>query len=542
MSDAAGIGADAPRALRRARRNALEGVQQGSWRWYWILNEFEVAAFRPGRQAYRISRALALAFLATGPAADPVADPAADPSGVRWRHPDLVRAGGTVLGVRRRWLHPVVDAVLAAYPHAPSDRPRELAAFIAASHAFKAPMREALLSRHSEGSNSEGSDPEGSNSEGSDSEVSHPGNSRRERVRVWLAAPTRTVRRPFHTRAIDDLGALAAVLGLTISELDWYGDRRNINRYAHDQRLRHYRYRWLNGRLIEAPKQRLRALQRQLLAEVIGPIPTHPAVHGFVTGRSPHTFAAPHAGQPVVVRLDITSFFAAITAPRIYGLLRAAGYPEPVAHAITGLCTTRTPAKILALALPGGPERHDPDRHSPDRHSPDRGYRLGLLRDVHLPQGAPTSPALANLCGFRLDRRLSGLADRFGAAYTRYADDLAFSGDLTPHGASALVAAVTAIAADEGFRVNTRKTRVRGRADRQKLAGLVVNERPAVPRAEYDELRALLHNAARTGLDEQNRDGHANFRGYVEGRIAWVGHRHPARAARLAEMLRAVDS
>jgi hypothetical protein len=168
---------------------------------------------------------------------------------------------------------------------------------------------------------------------------------------------------------------------------------------------------------------------------------------------------------------------------------------------------------------------------------PDRAYRLALLRGAHLPQGAPTSPALANLCGFRLDRRLTGLAERFGAVYTRYADDLAFSGDLTPRGVSALIGAATAIAADEGFRVNARKTRVRGQGDRQLLAGLVANVRPAVPRAEYDAIRALLHNAARTGLDEQNRDGHPDFEAYLRGRIAWIGHRHPARSARLAAML-----
>jgi hypothetical protein len=93
------------------------------------------------------------------------------------------------------------------------------------------------------------------------------------------------------------------------------------------------------------------------------------------------------------------------------------------------------------------------------------------------------------------------------------------------------------VAADEGFRLNPAKTRIRGAADRQALAGLVVNAAPAVPREEYDALRALLHNAARTGLEEQNRDGHPDFRAQLVGRIAWVGHRHPARAAKLAGLL-----
>ena len=469
----------------RERRRLLVGVPEDSWRYRWEIADALDDEPLPPAHVQRLARALALAFL-TSP---------------RWRHPDLVRAGGTVLGVRRRWLHPVVSEILAVYPHPPADAPRAFAAHLAESRIFRAVTRPDVIDS--------GTAPR----------------PRRERVHVWLATPTVMVRQPFHTARINDLGALADRLGLTIEELDWYADRRNLNRHADDDRLRHYRYLWLNGRLIEAPKQRLRALQRRLLEEVIGPIPTHPAAHGFVPGRSPYTFAAPHAGAPMVIRLDVTSFFAAVTAPRVYGLLRTAGYPEPVAHAITGLTTTRTPAKVLTDA---------------SRDLPDRAYRLALLRAAHLPQGAPTSPALANLCGFRLDRRLTGLAERFGATYTRYADDLAFSGDIDVWGARAVVGAVTTIAADEGFRIHPGKTRIRGRADRQHLAGLVVNAHPAVPREEYDALRALLHNAARTGLAEQNRDGHPDFRAHVAGRIAWVGYRHPARAAKLAALLSAV--
>jgi hypothetical protein len=128
---------------------------------------------------------------------------------------------------------------------------------------------------------------------------------------------------------------------------------------------------------------------------------------------------------------------------------------------------------------------------------------------------------------------LTGIAQRYCARYTRYADDLAFSGSLSPSSAVTLVDRVRAIAADEGFRINDAKTRVRGSADRQLLAGLVVNAAPAVPREEYDALRALLHNAIRTGLEEQNRDGHPDFAAHVAGRIAWVGHHHPTRAAKL---------
>ncbi|TYC20045.1 RNA-directed DNA polymerase [Micromonospora sp. MP36] len=313
------------------------------------------------------------------------------------------------------------------------------------------------------------------------------------------------------------------MLDLSTEHLDWYADRRDMNRRATDQRLHHYRYQWTDrGRLIEAPKPRLRALQRRLLAEVLGPIPVHPAAHGFVPSRSAHTFAAAHAGQPVVVRIDLLAFFTHIPATRVYGLLRTAGYPEPVAHTLTGLFTTRTPHTVL--------------RHAP-ADLPHRSARLAALRTGHLPQGAPTSPALANLCAYRLDRRLTGLADAFAVTYTRYADDLAFSGDLTNRRTTDLIAAVTTIVRDEGFRIHPDKTHVRSQADRQLLAGLVVNHRPAAPRDEYDRLRAILHNATRTGLQAQNHTGHPAFTEHLTGRVAWIAHHHPTRAAKLARLL-----
>ncbi|MBQ1036836.1 MULTISPECIES: reverse transcriptase family protein [Micromonospora] len=413
----------------------------------------------------------------------------------RWQRGGLVESGGRVLGVRRRWLWPLADAVLAAYPRAPRDRPRELAAFLADL---------ALLTEVVDGARQRGQPIV---------------------VRARLVTPTRTLRRPWSTPVLDDLGDLARLLDLTPEQLDWYADRRGMNRRTDDHRLHHYRYRWAaGGRLIEAPKPRLRVLHRRLLAEVLGPLPVHPAAHGFVPGRSAYTFAAAHAGQAVVVRVDLAAFFGSVPARRVYGLLRTAGYPEPVAHALTAICTTRTPAPVLRTA---------------PADLPDRAWRLAVLRGGHLPQGAPTSPALANLCAFRLDRRLTGLAVAFDLAYQRYADDLAFSGELPPRRVADLLAAVTEVTRDEGFRVHSGKTRVRGRADRQLLAGLVVNERPAVPRTEYDLLRAILHNAARTGLAAQNHAGHPAFAEHLIGRVAWLSHAHPTRSAKLARLLTA---
>jgi RNA-directed DNA polymerase len=318
---------------------------------------------------------------------------------------------------------------------------------------------------------------------------------------------------------------LADALDLRPSELDWLADARGWNRRA-AQPIRHYRPYWLRTgtggiRLIEAPKPRLAELQRRLLRHLLAAFPIHPAAHGFRRGRSPASYAAPHAGQALVVRLDLEGFFAAVTGARVRAILATAGYQPTLVKALAGLLTTTAPVDVLAAAppAPSGP----------------RWRLLRRLAAPHLPQGAPSSPALANVVAMRLDRRLAGLAESLGANYSRYADDLAFSGraDLPLH---RLLPGVRRIAQDEGFRIRDDKSRIRAAHQRQTLAGLVVNESPAVSRQEYDQLRAILHNCVRTGPQHQNRAGHQDFRAHLRGRIAWVGNTRPDRAVKLQAM------
>jgi hypothetical protein len=153
----------------------------------------------------------------------------------------------------------------------------------------------------------------------------------------------------------------------------------------------------------------------------------------------------------------------------------------------------------------------------------------------HLPQGAPSSPALANLSAFRLDLRLAALADDAGVCYTRYADDLAFSGERElARGIDSFKRTVAAIAAGEGFAVNPRKTRLMLQSQRQQLTGVVVNARANARRDDYENLKAAIHNCARYGPSQQNRENVDDFRAHLAGRIAYVSQLNPVRGARLA--------
>jgi hypothetical protein len=289
-------------------------------------------------------------------------------------------------------------------------------------------------------------------------------------------------------------------------------------------------------RLIEEPKPLLKHIQHVLLREILDRIPLHRDAHGFRRHRSALTYAHGHLGQRVVVHLDIEDFFASIAAGRIYGIFRRCGYPEPVAHLLTGLVTNTVPHRVWAEA------HHPPNLANPARLAAHR--RLGNhLSHAHLPQGAPSSPSLANLAAFSLDRRIAALANSMGMTYSRYADDLALSS--ARHRSNVELATtvelITRIAAHEGFRINPHKTSVRRASQRQVLAGIVVNERPNIDRREYDRLKATINNIARYGPASQNRTSHPHFRDQLLGRIAWVSQLNPARGERLAAAFATID-
>lgn len=144
---------------------------------------------------------------------------------------------------------------------------------------------------------------------------------------------------------------------------------------------------------------------------------------------------------------------------------------------------------------------------------------------------------MANIAFYRLDCRLSGLAVAAGARYTRYADDLAFSGgDEFEKAIERFGLHVAAILREEGLAVNHRKTRVMRQGVRQHLAGLVTNQRPNISRPDFDRLKAVLTNCVRRGPDSENREGRPRFRAHLEGRVAFVEMINPGKGKRLREI------
>jgi hypothetical protein len=226
-----------------------------------------------------------------------------------------------------------------------------------------------------------------------------------ERDAPSVALARTALRHGWAIAAIESVAGLAERLELSDGHLAWLADVRGLERTVSDEKLRNYRYRAVPRRdglprVIEAPKARLKEIQRWVLREILDHVPPHEAAHGFTRGRSAVSHAQLHVGQDMLLRLDLKDFFASIGAGRVYGIFRTLGYAPSVAHVLTGI-STNTIAQAVWHVI----------SETADARLVQPRFWLGRqLATPHLPQGAPTSPALANLAAFRLDRRLAGLA------------------------------------------------------------------------------------------------------------------------------------
>ena len=217
-------------------------------------------------------------------------------------------------------------------------------------------------------------------------------------------------------------------------------------------------------RWIEAPDTELKAAQRWILDTLLYRLTPTTFAHGFVPGRSILTNAAAHVGRRFVVTADIRNFFPSITARRVHDCLEQLELDAVDRESLVQLVT----------------------------------------RQGRLPQGAPTSPHLANLVARPLDLRLAGLAAQHGWTYTRYADDLTFSTNSSQEfmPPEELLWVIERIVTDEHFRLAADKTHVMPHHQRQTVTGLVVNQRLALPKPRRRILRAMLHRLETAGPGE----------------------------------------
>lgn len=320
--------------------------------------------------------------------------------------------------------------------------------------------------------------------------------SRQLRILDWDKTQLRRYGLPLWRTEAD----LAAALGITIGQLRYFSTHR------HRERAPHYitygiKKRAGGVRIIHAPKKKLKALQRELNRQLVSKLPVSDYAHGFLKDRSIKTGAQVHVGKSVLLKMDLKDFFPSVTYARVRGLLIAYGY---------GYVVAATLAVLMTEALRQPVEVNGTIYHVP----------VGPRTCV---QGAPTSPGLCNALLLRLDRRLAGLAKKHGFAYTRYADDLTFSGS-SKTGLAFLLRQAKWVVEQEGFEVNAAKTRVMNRGRRQEVTGVTVNSVLGLSRKKRRRIRAMLHRASIEGTD-------ANAKSRLQGLLAWVHMLNPEQAA-----------
>ncbi|WP_201597552.1 reverse transcriptase family protein [Psychrobacter vallis] len=333
---------------------------------------------------------------------------------------------------------------------------------------------------------------------------------------------------------------LAEAVNLTVPQLKGLCYQRDV---ATNIPYTHFTINKRNGtpRHIWSPIPRLKFVQRWILEYILNNLMTHGAAHGFVRGKSIVTNAAVHSNSALLIKLDVKDFFPSVHWRRVKGVFRHAGYPEKIAILLALLCT-ESPRQVV--------------------QQNGTTYYVALS-DRALPQGAPTSPALTNIVCLNLDRRLTGLADKVGLRYSRYADDLTFSlpasstsiennvqANVQPADHNQLIGqllgSVQKILREEGFTLNNDKTRVIRTGNQHNVTGMVVNGEgvPRVPRHIKRMLRAALHNLA---SGQPLRDGETLET--LSGYAAWIasaeqelGQNYLAKIDTLREQAKVVET
>ena len=246
-------------------------------------------------------------------------------------------------------------------------------------------------------------------------------------------------------RSIDDLATYTKLSSSKINKLS----------YSSAHMYKEYTIPKISGgvRVIAQPSRELKAIQAWILRNILDKLKSTSNSKGFELGSSILDNAKPHIGSNYILNVDLEDFFPSISANKVYTIFYSLGYDKKICFLLTNFCV----------------------------------YKGAL------PQGAPSSPKLANLICSKLDLRIQSYAGPRGLTYTRYADDITISANTSKKIPNAHEFIETVIR-DEGFRINKKKTLISGVRKRKVVTGLVVNQSTVgIGRAKYKEIRAAIH-------------------------------------------------
>lgn len=243
-------------------------------------------------------------------------------------------------------------------------------------------------------------------------------------------------------------------------------------------------------RKLSIPDPLLKAIQRKITDTLLAHMPVSRYAAAYSYGSSTMRNAKPHIAKRIVLKLDILHFFDSI---RYISVKNAAFPPEIYSE----------PLRILLAML--------------------------CYRKDALPQGAPSSPAITNIIMHPFDERIGQWCRKRGIAYSRYCDDMTFSGDFAP---SEVIRFIRLELKKMGFLLNEQKTRIQRPGQRQSVTGIVVNEKISIPRDYRRNLRQELYYCRKFGVQDHLHHlgleiSADTYRMKLLGKVNYVLQAHP---------------
>lgn len=282
-----------------------------------------------------------------------------------------------------------------------------------------------------------------------------------------------------------ELSSLERDLGISAKTL--YAVSNNISKHYHKAKLPKK-----NGgcRNLSVPDVILKSIQRRIADVLLIHSPTSRYATAYRFGSSTLRNAKHHVGKQVVLKLDILHFFDSIR----YSTVKDKAFPEEI---------YAEPLRILLTML-------------------------CYYKDA-LPQGAPSSPTITNIILYEFDEQLGQRCRERDIAYTRYCDDMTFSGDFEP---TEVIRFVRTELRKLGFLLNEQKTRIQRPGQQQTVTGIVVNEKPSIPAVYRRKLRQELYYCRKYGIQEHLQKigleiPEETYRMRLLGKVNYVLQAHP---------------
>lgn len=278
--------------------------------------------------------------------------------------------------------------------------------------------------------------------------------------------------------------ALAKLLG--VHPLDLEEVSVNRGKFYRLQRIRKE-----NGklRILNVPQGQLKLLQQKINRHILAAVEPLRCAHGGVRGRSVVTNAQRHVGKSVVFSLDVKDFFPSVSPKTVRAIFEALGFMREAANLLVQTTTW----------------------------------------NGQLPQGAPSSSGIANLSMTRVDVRLEGLAATQGFDYTRYVDDLTFSG---PERLKRFRGLIQRIVEEEGFKVNSDKILTMHSGMRQVVTKIIVNTKLNLTREDRNQIRHVALQRANLPRRTSNIDDS------LRGQLSWLHSVNPTLGMKIRHLAR----